>query len=211
MDAFLCLCIETLRHLSSSADHMTTGVHHMITSPDHMTTMYECRELILHVYGNLSEITSFLDFSRSIYILKEVICLLQKILTSSFHQYNFSAVNSSLLALFQSDVFIKVLRSWLKKDARIYQPSRTKTRLHVHTLDKTSHASLPHSSMTETIERDFTLEFSLIITVMRKGVLMILRYLASILAADVKATSPTPTTGITAGTCECVYYVLVVA
>ena len=60
--------------------------------------------------------------------------------------------------------------------------------------------------MIENNGRDSTLESSLISTVMRKGVLLFLRYLASILAADKKATDPTWPSGNVihvAVTCEC--------
>ena len=207
VDALLCLSIETLRHMNSSADHMTTRLHHMITSPDNMTTKNECRELIC---SNLSEFTAILDLSQSIYILKELVCLHQKILTYSSEQYHSLSIHSSLSKVFQSSIFTGVVRSWLNRDAKFISPTEITTQVHVRNRDTTmiSHTNLLLSSMIENNGRDSTLESSLISTVMRKGVLLFLRYLASILAADKKATDPTwPSGNVThvhvAVTCEC--------
>ena len=194
VDTLLCLSIEILRHLKSksSADNMTTGACHVITNADHVTIKQECQELI---YRNLLEIMLLIDFSQSIYILKELVRLHQKILTYLFHQYDPLPIHSLLLKLFQSNVFSRVIRSWLGKDTRFMSPTELNTRVHVRTLDTTSHATLLHSSTIETNENDLTLESGLISTVMRKGVLLLLRYLGSVLAADKKATSPTWTAG----------------
>ena len=195
MGALLCLSIEILRHLNSSADNMTTGICHAVTNADHrITTEYECRELIYH---NLLEFTSFLDFSQSIYILKELVRLHQKILTHLFHRCDPSLpIHSSMLKLFQCDVFTRVVQSWLRKNTRFISPTETlNTTVHVQTLDTTSHATRLHSSMIETNEKDLTLESSLISIVIRKGVLLLLRYLGSILTADKKPTNPTWTAG----------------
>ena len=183
VDGLLFLCIETLRHLYSNADHMTIGVCHVITSPDHMT---KCRDLIYH---NLFEFTSFLDCSQSIYILKELVRLHQKLLTCSFPKgYGSLSIHSSLLKLFQSDVFVKSAQLWLDGISSSMNP--TKVQCHVdagvQALDSTG-----HSSMIEANEQGFTLKSNLITIVIRKEVLLLLHYLVSILTPDQKTTSPT--------------------
>ena len=185
MDTLLFLCIEMLRHLYSNADHTTIGVCHVITSPDHMT---KCRDLIYH---NLSEFISFLDCSQSIYILKELVRLHQKLLTCSFPEgYGTLPIHSSLLKLFQSDIFVKSAQSWLGSLSSSVSP--TKVQCHadagVQTIDSTAAG---HSSVTEANEQGLTLKSNLISIVIRKEVLLILRYLVSVLTPDQVATSPT--------------------
>ena len=185
MDALLFLCIETLRHLYSNADHMTIGVCHVITSPDHMT---KCRDLIYH---NLLEFTSFLDCSQSIYILKELVRLHHKFLTCSFPERCKSlTIHSSLLKLFQSDIFVKSAQSWLGSLSSSLNPTKVQCRVDagVQTLDSTA---ADHSSVTEANEQDLTLKSSLISIVIRKEVLLILCYLVLVLTPDQVATSPT--------------------
>lgn len=167
VDTLLCLTIEILRHANTSADHVTT-------SADHVTSKYECQELIHH---NLLELTSVLDFSQSTYALKEVIRLHQKILTHSFSQeYDSLPIHNSLLKLFQSHIFIKTAQSWV----RSISPMELNTKAQV--LDTISHFSLLHSSIAESNEQGLTLESSLIHTIMRKGVLLLLRYSAMTVA-----------------------------
>lgn len=170
VDILLCLSIEAL-HVC----HTNTSVDHTNTSVDHMTTNYECRKLI---HRNLLELTSFLDFSQSIYVLKEVIRLIQKILTGSFPQeYDSVPIRSSVLKLFRSDIFTRTARqSWL---GRFISPTKTNTE--VQALDTTIQSAMLHSSMTEINEKDLTLESSLISTITRNGVLLLLRYSASVL------------------------------
>ena len=185
VDALLFLCIETLHHLYSNADHMTISVCHVITSPDHMT---KCRDLIYH---NLLEFTSFLDCSQSIYILKELVRLHQKLLTCSFPERCESLlIHSSLLKLFQNDIFVKSAQSWLGSLSSSVNP--TKVQCHVdagvQTLDS---AVAGHSSVTEVNEQGLTLKSNLISIVIRKEVLLILHYLVSVLTPDQVVTSPT--------------------
>ena len=156
-------------------DHKTIGVCHVITSPDHMT---KCRDLIYH---NLLEFTSFLDCSQSIYILKELVRLHQKLLTCSFPERCESLpIHSSLLKLFQSDIFIKSAQSWFGSLSSSVSP--TKVQCHgAQTIDSTAAAN----------EQGMTLKSSLISIVVRKEVLLILHYLVSVLTPDQVATSPT--------------------
>jgi hypothetical protein len=188
VDTLLYLSIETLRHSCSSVDHMTTDVCHVSTSPDHMTIKYECRELIYH---NLFEFTSFLDCSQSIYILKDLVRLHQKLLLCSFAEgYEPFPIHSSLLKLFQSDIFVKSARSWL---GRVHSPvNPMKVQCHdvvdagVQAVDV-----IGHSSVGEANEQNLTLKSNLTSIVIRKEVLLLLRYLVSILTSHQKASSLT--------------------
>ena len=186
MDALLYLSIKTLRHLNLSVDHVSTSECHVITSPNHMTIKHECQELL---YRSLFKFTSFLDCLQSIYILKELVRLHQKLLTCSFPKgYGSLSIHSSLLKLFQSDVFVKSAQLWLDGISSSMNP--TKVQCHVdagvQALDSTG-----HSSMIEANEQGFTLKSNLITIVIRKEVLLLLHYLVSILTPDQKTTSPT--------------------
>jgi hypothetical protein len=186
VDTLLYLSIETLRHSHSSVDYMTTGVCHVITSPDHMTIKYECRKLIYH---NLFEFTSFLDCSQSIYILKDLVRLHQKLFTCSFPEgCEPLPIHSSLLKLFQSDVFVKSAQSWLGSVSSSINP--TKVQCHVDASVQAVDV-IGHSSVIEANEQGLTLNSNLISIVIRKEVLLLLCYLVSVLTSDQKATSPT--------------------
>ena len=183
VDALLYLSIETLRHLNLSVDHVSTSECHVITSPNHMTIKHECQELL---YRSLFKFTSFLDCLQSIYILKELVRLHQKLLTYSFPEgYGSLSIHSSLLKLFQSDIFVKSAQSWLGSVSSSI--SHTKVQCHVDA----GVQALDSTVMIEANEQGFTLKSNLITIVIRKEVLLLLHYLVLMLTPDQKTTSPT--------------------
>ena len=184
-DALFCLSIETLHHKTTSTDHM-------ITSTDHMITSACCQEFICR---HLLEFTSFLDFSQSIYVLKELLRLHQKNFTILLPQeYDTWLIHNSLVKLFQSNIFTRTAQSWLNT---ITSSTANPTELSKgEQIFDTSYSTLLHARTTDTNKQGFTLESSLISTVMRKVVLLLLKYSALVLAGDNKASHPTRTIGI---------------
>ena len=117
---------------------------------------------------NLLELISFLDCSQSIYILKELVRLHQKLLTCSFPETCESLpIHSSLLKLFQSDIFVKSAQSWL--GSLSCSVNHMKVQCHpdagVRTTDSTAAGN---SSVTKANEQGLTLKSSLISIVIRK-------------------------------------------
>ena len=177
VDAFLSLLIEILRH-------------HRV---GHMTIITESQEIIYHSLLELT-CTSLLNLSKSIYIQKQLIRLHLKIITASFlKEQDPQQVHSSLLKLIQSDALTTTARSWFN--------TTTKPMLKPTNHTELSRSQIPNETscggtvLQSDNEQGLTLDSSLVGTVMRKGVLLILKYSASVLKAVEMAKHSTSTVG----------------
>ena len=158
VDAFLSLLIETLRHCHTS----------------HMTESTKPQKLICH---NLSQITSLLDTSRSVYVLKQLVHLHLKLITNSSFSEDID-IRCSMLNLLQSDVFITTAQEWLSTVAD-YDKARASESSKVSN-------TLPGITLQSANEQGLTLESSLVCTVIRKAVLLLLNYSVIVLTPNSK-------------------------
>lgn len=168
LDAFFSLSIETLRH------HRTNNTSDCFVS---------C-ELI---YDSLFQFTSFLEGTKSLYLLKQIVALHLKILNNSslFEHFDLLSIHHSLTKLFQSNLFTKAAESWLGTTGGPSSQAK---------IAETTNSTSPHSC-TETNEWGLTLESCIIGTIMRKGVLLLLNYSALVLADGDKNSEQTRSTG----------------